>query len=188
MSTLDEHEYEAPTSRIRPEDVVCPQALPVEGSLYLPRGKVKTAQKASALPSRWGARVTQVLIVDDDDAIRETLRLILEDAGYTVLEDRDGLTAVQRLRQSRTPMVVLLDLMMPGLDGAGVLKEIAGDSHLMRRFAFVLVTASHKMLTPSFVKLLSVLSIPIITKPWDIDHLLRAVASATASITDEESG
>src|SRR6516165_4584281 len=117
MSTLDEHEYEAPTSRIRPEDVVCPQALPVEGSLYLPRGKVKTAQKASALPSRRRAIVTQVLVVDDDDAIRETLRSVLEDAGYTVVEDHDGLAAVQRLRRSRTPMVVLLDLMMPGLDG-----------------------------------------------------------------------
>jgi CheY-like chemotaxis protein len=188
MSTLDEHEYEAPTSRIRPEDVVCPQALPVEGSLYLPRGKVKTALKASALPSRRRAIVTEVLIVDDDDAIRETLRCILEDASYTVLEDHDGLAAVQRLRRSRTPKVVLLDLMMPGLDGAGVLKEITGDRHLMRRCAFVLVTASHKMLTPSFVKLLSSLSIPVITKPWDIDHLLKVVASAAASMTDEESG
>jgi CheY-like chemotaxis protein len=188
MSTLDEHEYEAPTSRIHPVDVVCPQALPVEGSLYLPGGKVKTAQNASALPSRRRAIVTEVLVVDDDDAIRETLRSVLEDAGYSVLEAHDGLAAIQRLRRSRTPMVVLLDLMMPGLDGAGVLKEIAGDSHLMRRFAFVLVTASHKMLTPSFVKLLSNLSIPIITKPWDIDYLLKAVASAAASITNEESG
>jgi len=132
--------------------------------------------------------VTEVLVIDDDAAIRETLRSVLEDAGYTVTEAHDGLAAVQRLRRSRAPMVVLLDLMMPRLDGAGVLKEIAGDSHLMRRFAFVLVTASHKMLTPSFVKLLSSLSIPIITKPWDIDYLLRAVASAAASITDEESG
>ena len=183
MSTLDEHEYEAPTSRIRPEDVQCPQALPVEGSLYLPRGKVKMAENASVLPAHRRAIVTEVLVVDDDDAIRETLRSVLEDAGYTVLEAHDGLAAVQRLQRSRTPMVVLLDLMMPGLDGAGVLKEIAGDSHLMRRCAFVLVTASHKMLTPSFVKLLSSLSIPIITKPWDIDYLLKVVASAAASIT-----
>ena len=54
--------------------------------------------------------------------------------------------------------------------------------------AFVLVTASYKMLTPSFMKLLANLSIPIITKPWDIDHLLKAVASAAASITDAQSG
>jgi CheY-like chemotaxis protein len=145
-------------------------------------------QKASALPSRWGPSVTQVLIVDDDEAIRETLRSILEDAGYTVLEDHDGLTAVQRLRRCRVPMVVLLDLMMPGLDGAGVLKEIARDSRLLKRFAFVLVTASYKMLTPSFMKLLANLSIPIITKPWDIDHLLKAVDTAAASIGDAESG
>jgi CheY-like chemotaxis protein len=188
MSTLDEHEYEAPTSRIRPEDVVCPQALPVEGSLYLPRAKVKTIPRASALSSRRRATVTDVLVIDDDDAIRETLRFILEDAGYTVLEDHDGHAALQRLRRSRTPMVVLLDLMMPGLDGAGVLKAIAADHRLMSRFAFVLVTASYKMLTPSFVKLLSSLSIPIITKPWDIDYLLKTIASAAASIPTEESG
>jgi CheY-like chemotaxis protein len=130
--------------------------------------------------------VTQVLIVDDDAAIRETLRFILEDAGYTVLEERDGLGALQRLRQSQKPMVVLLDLMMPGLSGAGVLTEITRDTRLARRFAFVLVTASNQAFPHSLAGLLTSHSIPIISKPWDIEHLLKTVAAAAKQITSVE--
>ena len=130
--------------------------------------------------------MTKVLIVDDDAAIRETLRFILEDAGYTVLEERDGLGALQRLRRSQKPMVVLLDLMMPGLSGAGVLKEITADVRLARRFAFVLVTASDQAFPRSFTGLLISHSIPIISKPWDIEHLLKIVAIAAEKISGEE--
>ncbi len=129
-----------------------------------------------------GYRVTHVLIVDDDEAIRETLRFTLEDAGYTVEEERDGLAALQRLRQSQVPMVVLLDLMMPGLDGAGVLGAIAGDGKLLKRYAFVLITASNRTLTLAFANLLSSLSVPVINKPWDVELLLKAVASAARRI------
>ena len=134
---------------------------------------------------RWGDSVTQVLIVDDDAAIRETLRFILEDAGYTVLEERDGLGALQRLRRSQKPMVVLLDLMMPGLSGADVLKEITGDARLARRFAFVLVTASNRAFSRSFTGLLTRHSIPMVSKPWDIEHLLKTVAAAAEQIAGE---
>ena len=130
--------------------------------------------------------MTQVLIVDDDAAIRETLRFILEDAGYTVLEERDGLGALHRLRRSQKPMVVLLDLMMPGLSGAGVLKEITADARLARRFAFVLVTASDQAFSRSFTDLLISHSIPMISKPWDIEHLLKTVAIAAEKIAGEK--
>ena len=133
-----------------------------------------------------GIFVTQVLIVDDDAAIRETLRFILEDSGYTVLEERDGLGALQRLRRSEKPMVVLLDLMMPGLSGAGVLKEISGDARLEKRFAFVLVTASNQVFPRSLTGLLATHSIPIISKPWDMEHLLKTVAAGAKQISSEE--
>ena len=57
-----------------------------------------------------------VLIVDDDDGIRTTLRIALEDRGYRVSEAPDGETALTRLRES-TPDLVVLDLMLPGMDG-----------------------------------------------------------------------
>ena len=128
--------------------------------------------------------MTHILIVDDDEAIRETLRLILEDAGYTVLEECDGLAALRRLRQSKKPMVVLLDLMMPGMSGAGVLEEIAKESSLVKRFAFILVNAANNTQIRSIAHLLASLVVPVIHKPWDIEHLLQTVATAAERISD----
>lgn len=124
-----------------------------------------------------------VLIVDDDDAIRDTLRFALEDSGYTVSEARDGLQALKALRATRDRTVVLLDLMMPGLDGAGVLGVVAGDHRLATQHAFVLVTASSKTLTLAFVNLLASLSVPILSKPFDVDCMLETVAGAARRIS-----
>lgn len=122
--------------------------------------------------------ITRVLIVDDDEGIRETIRLALEDAGYTIAEASDGLAALKQLRAGRERMVVLLDLMMPGLDGAGLLGAVAADAQLSSQYAFVLITANTKTLTLAFATLLQNLSVPVLTKPFDIDTLLDAVATA----------
>lgn len=122
--------------------------------------------------------ITRVLIVDDDEGIRETIRLALEDTGYTIAEASDGLAALKQLRAGRERMVVLLDLMMPGLDGAGLLGAVAADAQLSSQYAFVLITANTKTLTLAFATLLQNLSVPVLTKPFDIDTLLDAVATA----------
>jgi GAF domain-containing protein/CheY-like chemotaxis protein len=57
-----------------------------------------------------------VLVVDDDADLRQLLRRMLEPEGYTVVEAEHGRAALQRLRES-SPSVVLLDLMMPEMDG-----------------------------------------------------------------------
>jgi GAF domain-containing protein/DNA-binding response OmpR family regulator len=63
-----------------------------------------------------------VLLVEDDAALRELLRRVLEREGYTVIEAADGQAALERLRD-RTPGVILLDLMMPVMDGFEFLAE-----------------------------------------------------------------
>jgi CheY-like chemotaxis protein len=66
------------------------------------------------------AEVTRplVLVVDDDDAIREALRDLLEDAGFDTLGARHGLEALKILAaQATAPSFILLDLMMPVMDG-----------------------------------------------------------------------
>jgi CheY-like chemotaxis protein len=61
-----------------------------------------------------------VVIVDDDGAIREVLGEILAEEGYTVLQAKNGREALALLRANApaSPCVVLLDLMMPEMDGA----------------------------------------------------------------------
>jgi DNA-binding response OmpR family regulator len=65
----------------------------------------------------------ELLIVDDDHNIREMLGLVLEDAGHHVRVVSDGLEAVAAL-EDYAPHCMVLDLMMPGLDGHGVLRTM----------------------------------------------------------------
>ena len=58
----------------------------------------------------------QALIIEDEEPIRELLRLHLSVAGFEVCECRDGHTAIARLRSERFD-IILLDLMLPGIDG-----------------------------------------------------------------------
>ncbi|MGO8992509.1 MAG: response regulator [Polyangiaceae bacterium] len=64
-----------------------------------------------------------VLIVDDDSDIRFTLRQILRDEGFRVLQARDGLEALERIAEEE-PDLVLLDLVMPVVDGWEVLRTL----------------------------------------------------------------
>lgn len=116
-----------------------------------------------------------VLVADDDSGIRESLRLILEDAGYQVAEAADGVQTLETLRRSPHPMVVLLDLMMPKVDGAGVLGAVAADPHLASQHSFILMTAAHKTLGLAFARLLTELHVPLLPKPFDLETVLELV-------------
>ena len=76
-----------------------------------------------AIPINAGTKCAHVLIVDDEEAIREMLRLLLEKENFEVTTAAGGIEALQRMDE-KTPDVVVLDLGMPGLDGPGTLKEI----------------------------------------------------------------
>jgi two-component system, OmpR family, phosphate regulon response regulator PhoB len=67
-----------------------------------------------------------VLLVDDELAIRTICRVNLEGDGFAVLEAKDGAEALAEVRRQR-PSLVLLDVMMPGIDGWGVAEGLARD-------------------------------------------------------------
>ncbi|MDB5074430.1 MAG: hypothetical protein JWO42_609 [Chloroflexi bacterium] len=117
----------------------------------------------------------QACVVEDDAAIRQTLRAILELEGYDVLEASEGSAALEILRATEGPLVVLLDLLMPGMDGITLLQTVAADPELTESRAFIVVTAAPQMLTPPMTGLLNSMSIPIVVKPFDIDVLLDTV-------------
>ena len=69
----------------------------------------------------------RILVVDDDDALREMVGLVLSSSGYTPVFASDGLTAVEVFR-SQSPDLVLLDIMLPGQSGIEVCREIRATS------------------------------------------------------------
>ena len=69
-----------------------------------------------------------VLIVDDDESIRETFRFLIESAGYSVVTASNGLEALEHLYKNLDPCLIFLDLMMPVMDGWEVARELASDS------------------------------------------------------------
>lgn len=69
------------------------------------------------------ARTETVLVVDDEIQIQRLLRVVLEGAGYGVLDASSGIAGVQQTRQWN-PAAVILDLALPGMDGIEVLKEL----------------------------------------------------------------
>jgi CheY-like chemotaxis protein len=67
-----------------------------------------------------------VLLVDDERAIRTICRVNLEGEGLAVTEAADGAEALEEVKRER-PSLVLLDVMMPGVDGWKVAEQLAGD-------------------------------------------------------------
>jgi CheY-like chemotaxis protein len=76
---------------------------------------------------RSGETQAPVLLVDDEPSIRAICRVNLEGDGLPVLEARDGAEALEEVRRQR-PSLVLLDVMMPGVDGWGVAEQLAADA------------------------------------------------------------
>jgi UDP-3-O-[3-hydroxymyristoyl] N-acetylglucosamine deacetylase len=64
-----------------------------------------------------------ILVVDDEDGVRESVREVLSDEGYRVVDTADGARVLEIIKQER-PELVLLDIWMPQVDGIGLLKEI----------------------------------------------------------------
>jgi DNA-binding response OmpR family regulator len=121
----------------------------------------------------------KVLIVDDEPDVLLLLRINLEAAGYQAVLAADGETALERIADS-APDLVLLDIMMPVMDGWGVLQALAGRSD-----APLVVVVSAKSSDRDIVRALTSGAMEYITKPFDPDDLTRVVERVLASSTDE---
>jgi len=123
--------------------------------------------------------MVKVLVVDDEEPIREALRDLLEDEGYDVEEAADGREALAALERSFAPCVVLLDLVMPHMDGLEVLRRVAADPALVRRHSYLVLTARHNVAGTEARALLDAVGAPVIEKPFDIEALAEAVLLAS---------
>lgn len=117
-------------------------------------------------------RKSLILIADDRSSSRELLRLVLERAGYDVIEAEDGEQALERARVG-APDLILLDLQMPGLDGYGVLAALRSEA----RFAQLPVLAlTASAMSGDREKILAAGFTDYLAKPAGPELLREAVA------------
>jgi CheY-like chemotaxis protein len=110
-----------------------------------------------------------ILVVDDDDAIRESVVEALEDASYPVKAAHDGREALSILRQGEgRPCLVLLDLMMPGMDGWEFAREQSQDPALAGVPVCVITAVGTGRALPSD-------AVAVVRKPFKLKELLDVV-------------
>ena len=109
-----------------------------------------------------------VLIVEDDRNIADLLRLYLEKEGYTVVIAPDGMRGVEQFRTVH-PSLVLLDVMLPGLDGWGVCRAIRAESQT----PIIMLTAKSE--TEDKVNALKQGADDYITKPFEMKEVLARI-------------
>ena len=121
----------------------------------------------------------QVYVVEDDEDIRASLRLLLEDAAYHVEEAADGMAALAFLERNEQPWVVLLDNVMPSLDGIGVLEALAARPQVAERLAIIFLSARRPTFNEQKKRLLAEGTFAQVAKPFDLDELLLLIEQAS---------
>lgn len=128
-------------------------------------------------PAVTDGRRLRVMIVDDDPLIRDVVRTVLEDASYEIVEAADGAGALEAAARRR-PDVVLLDIMMPGMDGYAVCRALRRDPAL-RGAIVVMLTA--KSSPEGREQGLAAGADAYFTKPFSPLDLLRAIEGYTGT-------
>ena len=113
-----------------------------------------------------------ILVVDDEDGVRESVREVLADEGYRVLATADGTRVLEMIKQER-PELVLLDIWMPQVDGIGLLKEIKSQEPDMN----VIMVSGHGNIHTA-VTATKFGAFDFIEKPVSLDGLLLTVQRA----------
>ena len=113
----------------------------------------------------------KILVIDDEPMVREAVGRVLSSEGYAVAYAHDGADAIARLA-SDPPDAILLDLMMPGMNGRQFLSALRTDLGL--DLPVVVMTAVHGL----GQRAISLGATDVVEKPFDVDELLNKVALA----------
>jgi CheY-like chemotaxis protein len=126
-------------------------------------------QRARRAHHKDGWPVTLVVVIEDEADIREVIAEALVDEGYDVARAADGALGLQLVRE-RMPQIVILDLMMPELDGRGFLRECRADPRCASLKVIVISALRATDLNKFGVQ-------AVITKPFDLYELINTVLS-----------
>ena len=115
----------------------------------------------------------KILVVDDDDAIRLMVERVLRREQFEVDSARDGHEAIEKLEQNDYGMV-LLDLMMPRVDGHGVLHFLEHERQAPKPWVIVMTANLQSAAATTAAKPV----FRVLSKPFDIEELVTHVAEA----------
>ena len=126
-----------------------------------------------------------ILLVDDEASVRESLKAVLtssstQDQEYTVLEADSGERALEIASQSK-PDLILLDIIMPGMDGIKVLEKLRATDHIT---PIIMLTATKTVRTA--VDAMKLGATDYLTKPFEIDELKLIVRQALERVGLEQ--
>ena len=122
--------------------------------------------------------MARVLVIDDEPDVRWVLRLSLERAGHEVIMAEDGLRGVA-MAQRRRPDAIVLDLMMPVMDGYGVLDALGRDDRT-RKLPVLVLTA--KALPEEEERVTGAGALMFMTKPFEPVDLTTALEGMLADV------
>jgi CheY-like chemotaxis protein len=114
----------------------------------------------------------RLLLVEDDADAAEALAILLELKGYSISRAGNGLEALAQLRADRSIALVILDLMMPVMDGITFLQHLEADARLPK----VPIIVASATTPPQPIKVAT-----IMRKPINFDALLRAVEATLSN-------
>jgi DNA-binding response OmpR family regulator len=110
----------------------------------------------------------RILVVDDDPDIRTVVKMVLEDAGYVVDVAEDGFAALRAVETTH-PDCVVLDVMMPGIDGHAVLSRIRAGDRGSLPVVMLSAAADDAQAWQAWTEGVDY----FLAKPFDADELLR---------------
>ncbi|RKG80329.1 response regulator [Corallococcus exercitus] len=117
--------------------------------------------------------MARILVVEDEETLADAIQDVLQDAGFDVQVARNGLEAWRKL-EGNAPDLLLLDLMLPLLDGRGLLTRMRGHGQLRELPVVVISNASRKALGDQQVQ-------SFLEKPVTVKGLVKAVQSVLGS-------
>jgi CheY-like chemotaxis protein/CRP-like cAMP-binding protein len=113
-----------------------------------------------------------ILVIEDDELVRESILAVLDSKGFQVLSAENGLLGVQ-LAEAHLPDLILCDILMPGLDGYEVLSALSSNPDT-QGIPFIFLTA--KVEKANWRKAMKMGADDYLTKPFTAEELLEAIA------------